>query len=370
MAARSEAADRPRFCVLGAGHGGLAMAGHLGLMGFDVQLYNRSLDRIEPVQMRGGVELHGEVTGFGEILLATTDAEQALDGCDVVMVVVPATAHRNLAEICAPHLADGQTVVLNPGRTFGAIEFHQIIRSCGCTADVIIAEAQTFIYASRATGPGEAQIFRIKNAIPVASLRAHLIPDVLQILRPAFPQFVPGTNVLKTSIDNIGAIFHPALMLFNTGWIEDATEFEFYHQGASSHVAKVLEALDAERLEVSETLGIRATTALEWLYSAYSVHGASLGEAIAENAAYSGIIAPKRVRHRYVTEDVPMSLVPLASVGHKFGHPTPTMDSVIRIASVMMQEDYWQTGRTVERLGIADMELRDLRALAIGGDAS
>ncbi len=38
--------DYPKFAVLGAGHGGTAMAGHLSLMGFDVALYNRSRGRI------------------------------------------------------------------------------------------------------------------------------------------------------------------------------------------------------------------------------------------------------------------------------------------------------------------------------------
>lgn len=33
---------KPKFAVLGAGHGGMAMAGHLGIMGFDVRMYNRT----------------------------------------------------------------------------------------------------------------------------------------------------------------------------------------------------------------------------------------------------------------------------------------------------------------------------------------
>lgn len=40
----------PRFAVLGAGHGGTAMAGHLSLMGFDVSLYNRGAGRLGPIQ--------------------------------------------------------------------------------------------------------------------------------------------------------------------------------------------------------------------------------------------------------------------------------------------------------------------------------
>jgi opine dehydrogenase len=354
---------------MGAGNGGLAMAGHLGLMGFDVSLYNRSEGRIEPVRMRGGVELHGEVTGFGRVALATTDPAEALSGCDVVMVVVLATGHRDVAKRCAPHLADGQVVVLNPGRTFGAIEFHQALRSSGCAANVTVAEAQTFIYASRVTGPGEARIFRIKNAISVASIHAQRVAAVLQRLRPAFPQFVPGTDVLHTSLDNIGTVFHPALALLNTGWIEDGSDFEFYRQGASHSVARVLEEVDRERVAVAEALGVSVMTAHKWLYFAYGVHGADLREALTANPGYGGIPAPKAMRHRYLTEDVPMSLVPIASLARKLARPTPTMDGLIHLASTMMGEDYWETGRTVERLGIADMSLPELRALAVGGES-
>ena len=35
-----------RYCVVGAGNGGLAMAGHLGILGYPVTLYNRTADRL------------------------------------------------------------------------------------------------------------------------------------------------------------------------------------------------------------------------------------------------------------------------------------------------------------------------------------
>lgn len=263
--------DKPVFCVLGAGHGGLAMAGHLALMGFDVRLYNRSPERLVPINALGGIAVEGEVEGFGRISVATTDPAEAVRGAAVLMVVVPATAHRSIAEAVAPHLTDGQVVVLNPGRTFGALEFRQVLTARGVKADVIVSEAQTLIYASRATNPGQVRIFRIKNSIPLASIRAYRIPEVLRLVRPAYPQFVPGDNVFKTSFDNIGAVFHPALTVLNAGWIEDVSDFQFYIQGCTPSVARVLERLDAERLAVAEAVGFRAMTARQWLYFALSL---------------------------------------------------------------------------------------------------
>jgi len=359
----------PLFCVLGAGHGGLAMAGHIALMGFKVNLYNRTEERIWAVQQRGGVELQGEIEGFADLNIITSDIEQAIRDADVLMVVVPASGHRFMAETCAPHLKDGQIVVLNPGRTLGAVEFKQVLKEQGCRADVIIAEAQTLIYASRVTNPGQAKIFRIKNSVPLASIPAYKIPEVLKIVRQAFPQFAPGTNVFRTSFDNIGAVFHPAISILNAGWIEDKYEFEFYTQGASVSVCQVLEKLDAERVAVAAALGINSITAREWLYRAYDATGKNLHEAMMANVGYRGILAPNNLNVRYLTEDVPMSLVPMASLGEMLGVPTPIMRSIINLSGILQGTDFWAEGRTVEKLGIAGMTMRDLRLLAIGEEA-
>ncbi|MEJ5306635.1 MAG: NAD/NADP octopine/nopaline dehydrogenase family protein [Ignavibacteria bacterium] len=359
---------KPKFAVIGAGHGGLAMAGHLAIMGFEVNLYNRSEERLWGVKSTGGIRIESDfgLEGFGEIRIATTDMKEAIENVDIIMVVVPATAHRFIAEQMGPHLKDGQIIVLNPGRTFGALEFKQVLNSMNIKTDVILAETQTFIYASRAIGPGQAKIFRIKNSIPVASIRAHLIPEVLKKLRIAYPQFVPGDNIFKTSFDNIGAVFHPTLCILNAGWIEDVSDFQFYVQGVTPSVAKVLEEVDSERVKVAEALGIRSLTAREWLYLAYSASGDTLYDAMMANPGYRGILAPKRLNMRYLTEDVPTSLVPIASVGKKLGVETPTINSLIHLASLLNQTDYWEIGRTVERLNIADLSLRELRLLAIG----
>lgn len=366
MNTKFEALDNPVIAVLGAGHGGLAMAGHLALLGYKVNLFNRGEERLWGVKSSGGVELVGEVVGFGAVKMATNSMQEALSDANIIMVVVPALAHRWIAEQAAPYLRDGQMVVLHPGRTLGALEFKQVLDSLKVTADVIISEAQTFIYASRAIGPSQVKIFSIKHSIPVASIRAYLIPMVITQLRKFYPQFVPGDNIFKTSFDNIGSIFHPALCILNAGWIEDDAQFQFYHEGATESVSQVLEQVDKERIAVAGALGIRAFTAREWFYMAYSTAGATLFEAMRKNPGYRDIMAPRTLKMRYMEEDVPFSLVPIASVGKMFGIPTPTIDSLIHIASILNKKDYLSLGRTTESLGISGMSLRDLRMLAIG----
>ncbi len=361
--------EQLKFCVLGAGHGGLAMAGHLAINGFKVRLYNRSRNRILPVIKRKGIKVEGEVKGFGKVEIASNNIEECLEETDVLMVVVPATAHSSIAEVCAPHLKENHVVILNPGRTGGALEFLNTLKEQGVKEFPFIAEAQTFLYASRALGPAHAKIFSVKNSVPLATLPAYWIPGILKIINRAFPQFIPGDNIFKTSLENIGAIFHPALTIMNAAWIEETHgDFEYYIQGASPSVAIVLERLDKERLEVAGALGIKVMSSRAWLYTAYSAAGKNLYEAIQDNPGYLGIKAPDRLHHRYIDEDVPMSLVPIASIGDMLKVETPTIKSFIHIASLLRGIDFLETGRTVEKLGIKGMSIKDIRLLAVAGE--
>lgn len=359
------------YCIIGAGHGGKAMAAHLAQMGFKTTLYNRTPDHIAAIKERGGIDLESqyqELRGFCRLALVTSNLAEALENAEVIMVVVPSSAHADIAKACAPHLKDGQIILLHPGRTCGAIEFAKVLSDENCPADVTLAEAETFIYASRSDGPAEARIFKIKEAVPLAALPATRTRLVLDVIHEAYPQYIDGVNVLQTGMNNMGAIFHPALTLLNAGRIESTHgDYEFYIEGVTPSVARVLEALDRERVTVASSLGIRARTAQEWLKMAYDAVGEDLHEAIHNQPGYYGIKAPPTLNHRYIFEDVPMSLVPIASIGQRYGVSVLAMDSIIRIASIVHRTDYWRRGRTIDKLGIDNLSVGELTAFVNEG---
>jgi len=356
--------NRTSYTIIGAGHGGKPMAAHLALMGFPVTLYNRTFEHIEAIKKRGGIDLEsaeGGPHGFAKLDHITSNISEALQQAEMIMVVVPSSAHADVAKAAAPYLRDGQIIVLHPGRTCGALEVAKVLRDNGCTADVTIAEAETFIYASRSDGPAQARIFRIKEAVPLAALPASRTQQVLDKINQAYPQFIDGVNVLHTGLNNMGAIFHPALTLLNAGWIEATHgDYQFYIDGVTPSVARVLEVLDRERVTVASSLGIRARNAMEWLQLAYNTTGEDLRDAIQNQPGYYGIKAPSTLSHRYIFEDVPMSLVPIASLGERYGVSVRGMDAIIRLACIVHRTDYWRRGRTVDKLGLADLSVSEL----------
>ena len=352
-----------RYTVIGAGNGGKAMAAYLALEGFQTTMFNRTLSHIEIIRQRGGIDLENpsEPRGFGKLYKVTDNMEEALMDSNVLMVVVPSTAHADIARMAAPFLREDHIVILHPGRTGGALEFRQVLVEEGYEPKPIIAEAETFIFAARSDGPSQARIFRVKEAVPLAALPAIRTQEVLDAIHPAFPQFIDGKNVLQTGLNNMGAIFHPALALLNSGWIEATSgDFQFYVDGVTPSVAKVLEVIDRERVTVASALGLRGRTALEWLELAYNARGETLHEAMHNQPGYYGIKAPGTLNHRYITEEIPMSLVPIASFAKTFGVSVNGIESIINLACFIHGTDYRRKGRTVAKLGIKGLSVGEL----------
>ena len=353
-----------KFTVIGAGNGGKSMAAHLALMGQDVTLYNRTFSHIEVIARRGGIDLEspsGGPHGFGALKNVTDNIEEALSDAEIIMVVVPSSGHADIAKLISPYLQDGQIVILHPGRTCGTIEFKEVLKRRGCKTEIILAEAETFIYACRSDGPSQARIFRIKEAVPLAALPATDTPKALAALEHVYPQFIDGINVLNTGLNNMGAVFHPALAILNAARIESTHgNFQFYIEGVTPSVARVLEVVDRERVTVASSLGIRARTSMEWLQLAYNVQGDTLYEAIQNQTGYFGINAPSTLKHRYISEDVPMSLVPIAALGRRYGVSVNGIDAIIRLGCILHSTDYWRKGRTLEKLGIRNLSVTEL----------
>ena len=343
--------------VIGAGNGGSAIAAYLSSLHVKVNLCDLFPEYIEGIQTAGGIDLIQDgACKHCTLNLVTSDVAQAIRGVRLILVVTPSFTHRLIAEACCTALTDGQVVVLNPGRTGGALEFLTTLHAGGCTADITVAEAQTLIYSCRKTGPAAVEIYGVKHEVALGAFPATRIQMVLDLLHPFYPQFIPAKNCLETSLSNIGALFHPAPVLLNIGRIEsDPNGFLYYWDGISPSVTVLIRAIDQERMAVARAYGVSILSAEEWLRHAYSTSGEGLYQLIQNNQAYGDILAPKTIQARYVTEDVPMSLVPISELGKIAGVPTPNMDAVIQLTSEIYQTDFRSQGRCIARMGLEGM---------------
>jgi opine dehydrogenase len=350
--------------ILGAGHGGLALAGYLARQGHRVALWNRSRERVAPVAGRGGIRLAlPDATGaFAPVALATSSIAATLSGARRVLVTVPASGHADVAHLCAPHLRDGQTVLLLPGRTGGALEFRRVLHQSGCRARVLLGEAETFPFAARCVGPADALIYGAKTEVRAAALPARCTAELLTAWRPLLPMLAPDRSVLHTGLANLGAILHPAIALMNADRIERGEAFDFYTDGVTAPVAELLAAADTERLRIARAYGVPARSITEWIATAYGHRADSVREAVVGNPAYAGIRAPTTLDHRYLLEDVPTGLIPLLELGGAAGLDLPTLTGLVDRARVALGGEPWPRQRTLDALGLDGLGTEEIRA--------
>ena len=352
--------DSITIAVLGAGNGGQAFAGHLASMGYTVRLFDRNEEKVKVLNANKSIILKGALDLCGEIEMISTNLEEVVRGANIIMVATTATAHRTLAHKLASILTENQIIVLNPGRTCGALEFRNVLYESGLTARVYVAEAQTLVYACRLIENGVVNIIGVKDRVLISAYPASDTDYVLSILKPIFPCFFPAKNVLQTSFENVGAMFHPTVVLFNEAAIERGESFYFYRD-MTNGLAKIIEEADRERLSVAKAYGITPISAFEWVSYAYNgVEGRDLCERMQNNPAYYEIKAPINIDCRQITEDIPTGIIPLAELGRAAGVPTPLFDSLITICSILHGKDYRKEGRTLKRLGLDELSPEEI----------
>lgn len=339
------------IAIIGAGNGGQAFAGYLSLHGHEVKIFDVMQETVDKLNAKGGVTMKGnsDVTGFGKILMASTDIGAVMEGCEIILVVLPSTYHSDMAKKMAPYLKDGQFVVLNPNASLGSVEFKNTLKECGCTANIILARTSTLLFACRAVEVGTVEVAGQK-----ASFAASTYPSCYNEIAKAkfadiIPQFNFADDILRVSLDNLNALMYPAPTILYTAKIEKQEDFEYYLDFTPSQ-GKLVEALDTERMALAEAYGLKIRTLVDEYKSVYVTKGDNMYEVIINCEGYHGIKGQKTMRTRYMLEDIPYSLVALQSMGKIAGVPTPCIDSIITVAKAMIPEIV--EGRTVKNLGL------------------
>ena len=356
--------------ALGAGNGGCAAAADLTLRGYEVRLYSRSQKTLDPILARGGIELtEGGKESFAAPHSLTTSIEKAIDGADLIVTAAPAVAHEHLARNLAPHLKDGQRILLNPGHTGGSLHFANLLRRNGIKTTVSLCETVTLTYICRMPAPAKVEIYRRTTQLRCAAFPAKRTGELVGEIRAIFPNIVAAENVLETGFSNINAIMHPAGMLGNAGWIEKTEgDFYYYREGITPAVAAWIEAVDKERLEIVAQLGLKPLSFIDIFHQAgltsdEARSSGSVYRAIHESMPNQTIKSPPTLDHRYIKEDVGYGLVPMAAIGNLLGIRTPVIDALITLASVISRVDYRKEGLTLDSMGLDGMNPEKLPSI-------
>ena len=357
-----------RVAVLGAGNGGLASAFDFAQHGHEVSLFATPEfgDNVVAVKAAGGISASGDLQGFAPIRYSGHDAAEAMAGAELVVIVGPAYSTEPLGAEAGRHLTDGMHVLICPGSCAGAIAFK---RAAGLELDdtrCVVGETSTLPYAVRVTEPGVVNVFhKLATGVYLAGVPRSGTDSLYDLVREVWPAVEKADSVFQTTLQNGNPVIHPAVTLLNAGLLErTGGDFLFYEEGVTESVGRLIEAVDRERLAIAAALGVTILSepALGVRQGYMTETNYSTGYSTAPG--FLGIGAQRQLDHRYLTEDVGYSLVFLTDLAARLDVPTPVIDAVIAIASVVLARDFRAEGkRTVSSLGLDGMSREQLAAL-------
>jgi len=354
------------IAVLGAGHGGCAAAADLTARGYAVHLHARAEERLAPLRRAKGIRATGVQNGLFPISRMTTSVAEAIDGADLIMLVVPSVAHGHYARELAPLIDGSVPIFLNPGHTGGGLHFVKELREAGYHGPVRNGETVSLTYITRMEGEAEVGIYSYTRKQRFAALPGKQTDELFDIVNAIYPETVKATSVIETALANMNAVFHPPGMIMNVGWIERTNGgFLFYREGITKGVGEVVRVVDDERLAVAEALGVPARPFLDSFYNAglttrEARDSGSIARACEESEPNKTIKAPPSLDHRYMHEDIGYGLVPFAALGSLAGVATPTIDTIVHLSSIATGIDYATEGLTLAKMGLEGMSPEQL----------
>jgi opine dehydrogenase len=358
--------------IIGAGVGGLYLVAELGIARFKLRLHDIDDAKVSEIRAHGGVDVEGEKRGFAAVERATSDLRSAVDGADVIIVVTGGNAHATVARSLAPVLRNGQVILLIQGNTGGSLIVRRALDEAGCRAEVDVAEMDNYPYSCWRLSLTRIRPIVRKRWLQIATFPGNRIGEVFPRLSPLFPKAVAAPNTLYTGFTNANAMLHVANCVANTGRIESGDSYKFYAEGVTPAVARLYEAINAERVGVAGALGASVLSLADWFDRVYGVREATLVDTCQRltcnsDGPYQATGTPKSLDHKFITEDVPTGLIPMSALGAATRVGTPAIDALIEIVRSMTGNDFAAEGRTLERLGLSGMDGAQIRRVVESG---
>lgn len=361
-----------KITIVGGGNGGLTAAYHFSKMGNSVCIYDTSVfdKQIKAIKQSGGIraleELNGlplKYPGFEEITKATNNPKEAAEFSDIIFMICPSFAQEPLFLQILPYLKNGQTIVLMPGN-YGGLVLNNLKNSLGKKdLELNFVDCISIPWACRIHGSATVCIMGEKQFLPMSVFPSKSAKTLLPILSEIFPIPIELLHdPICAGLENINFGGHPLMTTLSIGLLENFDgDFTYYKDCCSPATAKVAAKMDCERTLVGKAYRIGLRTELEAMNSLYDTDCKSVYEFNRASSTHGKIKnAPNSSKSRYITEDVPYLLVPCYCLAKLAGLRVPIVESIISLTSAMNDENYFESGRTLEKMGLKGIKYKDL----------
>ncbi|MCW5824856.1 MAG: NAD/NADP octopine/nopaline dehydrogenase family protein [Cyanobacteria bacterium TGS_CYA1] len=343
--------------IVGSGNSGLALSSYLAQQGYPVHLLARSFDKIASLKDNMAVKSIGKVEGRFDLAAVTTSPIESVAKSRTIFIATVTTVYAEIARMLAPHLQDGQEIVLFSSKFAGSVEFSKVLAQCGidCKKRNITVIETDALFACRIQEDNSIWIRGFKDWTLFSAPTRSQTESGCKIIQRFFPRLEKADNIIQRGLTDFGAVAHTITMLANMNQVDRAQPFLFYHEGFTERTIKLMEKLESEFRSVAEAYGTTLIPMPELLNRYYGCDTSSLYNALRTVPNYRHSQAPMELHHRYIIEDVSCSHVPIQGLARKAGLSTPVLDSVVCFAETLLDIDFASGGRSLSKLGWAEM---------------
>ena len=318
----------PRVAILGAGPVGCATAAFLHERGIAASIWSPTAQRVRHSDGSARIVTRGALAvDFAPVLLHSA-AELAHH--DVWLVCLPANAYESVLGEATRHWRDGHTVIVSGALSLVSLWLAE--RAAAQGRDVRVAGWNTTATTTHFLPDGALHVNPLRERIEVAAGGAVQTAQAVALCESLLgPRFAGAANLLAITLANINPIAHAAEVIPNLTRMDRAEAWSLF--GCFTPVvARMAEALDAERLAVARAFGLALPTLREHYARSYHLTPASLHEMAAEIVARGmSPNGPAHLAHRYVLEDAPFGMAFLESLGRAAQVPTPVHTSCVTL---------------------------------------
>lgn len=355
---------KARIGIAGAGSIAFGSAALLHQQGHDPMLWSPSGAGTEalkssPLLASGAVEAE-----FTPRVAAS--AQQLAEENDALLIALPGYGHKTVLDALAPHIRDGQHVIISSHASLGAVYLMQLLAKRGVTAP-ITAWGTTVVTGRRQEGAA-VKVNTLRARVDLCTVPETAADDALAVCQNLFgDRFQPRDGLLAISLSNLNPQNHLGIALGNITRMERAETWS-QGQNVTPKVGRLLEQLDLERLAIAEKLGLSVRTIFEHFHLSFHVPVASISEMNQQmHEQGNGGTGPATSDSRYVTEDVPYGLQLTAVLGRLAGCPATLHEAGIEIFSAMYGRDFARENTLLNALELDRFSLDDLRQAARTG---
>lgn len=333
-----------RVCVMGAGGYAMATAAHLSSEGHQVTILARPADLSPGLIQSRTLRSTGEIDARVVLEAVSTDPTEALPGREVLILAAPSATHETYVRTIEGSVQEGQLILVNTGSTGAALHLFKLLEVVSCSVPILIGETGSRCYLARQDGPAEVHVRPSRGTVAFAAMPAAETARGIELARKVYPGLAHADCVLETSLTNLNAIANPPGLLLNAGWIErTGGPKALFPEGLTPSVLHAVLAADEERMQILRALGLEAIGFLDQVKTFGEPGGA---DALACPSGRNGF------QEDGLTEDIGYGLVPMSEMGRLLGVPTPVIDSLITLGSIVAGKHYHTAGLTADKMGL------------------